>query len=103
MDPMRREHTIGSSMSDNLRPQFARGRAFKNAEAASDETAKIRAFSASFGVLSKRLFLASFGTVVCPKQTEKWDYVATQSPLGMISIFHIQVQNEHSCLVEFHG
>ena len=50
MDPMRREHTIGSSMSDNLRPQFARGRAFKNAEAASDETAKIRALSISIGI-----------------------------------------------------
>ena len=55
MAPMRKEQIIGSSMSDNLKPQFARGSAFKNADAASDETAKIRAFSASFGVLSKRL------------------------------------------------
>ena len=54
MAPMRREQTIGSSMLDSLSPQLASGRAFKNAEAPSDEIASSLAFSVSVGALLKR-------------------------------------------------
>ena len=47
MEPMCNPHTIGSSMLESLRPQLAKGSAFKNAEAPSEDTAMSLAFSVS--------------------------------------------------------
>ena len=54
MEPMCNPHTIGSSMLESLRPQLAKGSAFKNAEAPSEDTARSLAFSVSVGAFSTR-------------------------------------------------
>ena len=52
MEPMRNEHTTGNSMLDSLRPQLAKGSAFKKADAPSEETTCNLALSHSLGALS---------------------------------------------------